>query len=258
MTTIGENLYWQKTDVYEVGKMVTLFKRISLFSILLAASHTASASLIVNGSFEQLSFTDNSNEQGQVFNTNLADFADKNGAWDVFYNLPGWQTSYGNGIELQKNVVTSSQDGDYHVELDSHISGSSNSMMTQIIDSLVIGQNYLLEFYYMPRTHSNDDNGINVYWHDANVSFDHSMQAQHVANGNRSSIPNWQLESVSFTASATEMALSFASVGRQNTLGGLVDNVSLIAVSEPPAIALALSAAAIFGFRRRQKSKIKE
>ena len=237
--------------------MVTLFKRISLISILFAASHTANASLIVNGSFEQLSFTDNSSEQGQVFSTNLADFEQKNRAWDVFYNLPGWQTSYGNGIELQKNVVTRSQDGEYHVELDSHIRGSSNSMMTQIIDSLVIGQNYLLEFYYKPRTNGNNDNGINVYWHDANVSVDQSTPAQHVANGSRSSIPNWQLQSVSFTATSTEMALSFASFGKQNTLGGLVDNVSLVAVSEPPAIALMLGAAAIFGVRRRQKLQLK-
>ncbi|WP_448552361.1 PEP-CTERM sorting domain-containing protein [Thalassotalea montiporae] len=235
--------------------MATLLKRMLIASSLLSASFAANASLITNGSFEQLLFDDSSKAQGQIFNTNLADFTQRNRAWDVFYNLPGWQTSYGNGIELQKNVVTNSQDGQYHVELDSHTRGASNSAMTQIIDSLVIGQNYQLEFYYKPRTNRDNDNAIHVYWHDADVNFDQSLQAKHIADGSRSAIPNWQLQTVQFKATATEMALSFASVGAQNTLGGLIDNVSLVAVSEPPVIALMLGGAALFGFRRRQANK---
>lgn len=235
--------------------MATVLKRILLASSLLGASYATNASLITNGSFEQLLFNDTSANQGQIFNTSLTDFSEKNSAWDVFSHLPGWQTTYGNGIELQKNIVTQSQDGQFHVELDSHINGASNSAMTQIIDSLVVGQTYQLEFYFKPRTNSNNDNGVHVYWHDANVNFDQSLQVSHIADGRSSLIPNWQQQTVQFQATATEMALSFASVGRQNTVGGLIDNVSLVAVSEPPAIALILSAIALFGFKRRKAQK---
>ena len=220
---------------------------------LLAVSGLANASLITNGSFEQLDFGDNTAIRGDISNTLLTDFENKNAAWDVFNQLPGWHTTYGNGIELQKNVVTSSQDGNHHIELDSHTQGSSNSMMTQVIDSLIIGQDYLVEFYYKPRTSGQNDNGINVYWHDANINFDQSIAAQYQANGTKQSTPDWQLQSMSFTATSTSMALSFASVGTANTLGGLVDNVSMVAqVSEPSALALLLAGMGFIHLRQRK------
>ena len=129
----------------------TLNKTILTLSLLITSSIT-NASLITNGSFEQLLFADNSTAQGLVHNINLHSFENKNSAWDIFYALPGWLTTAGNGIELQKNVVTSSFEGENHVELDSHKNGSSNSVMTQSLDSLTIGAEYLLEFSYKART----------------------------------------------------------------------------------------------------------
>ena len=214
--------------------MVALIKRVAIFVSFISMSCVAQASLIVNGSFEQVIFEDGSQSHGQVKNTNLADFQHKNKGWDIFEVIPGWFTSVGNGIEIQKNIVTRSQDGNQHVELDSHRRGGSNSMMTQTLTSLIIGDEYQLEYYYKPRTNNQNDNGINVYWFETGTSFSNSIPAIYTSDGTRRQQPNWQLQSMSFTAQATSMDLSFAATGSQNTLGGLIDNVSLVNVTQVP------------------------
>lgn len=215
--------------------MLNFINKVGLSASLIVLSTFTNATLITNGSFEQLEFADNSQSTGVVHGTNLQAYENRNSAWDVFYNLPGWVTSYGNGIELQKNVVTGSQNGLQHVELDSHQHGSSNAVMTQTLDSLTIGSNYLLEFYYKPRTNKINDNGINVFWYDSAFDFDINMQADFSTDSTRKQTPSWALQSVMFTAQAESMSLSFGAFGQQNTLGGLVDNVSLNQVNLKPA-----------------------
>ncbi|MFT6249858.1 MAG: hypothetical protein ACJAZQ_003083 [Cognaticolwellia sp.] len=225
-------------------------KILLMVSLIILCSVTH-ASLITNGSFEQL----DSSSYGKVYNTNLNDYEHKDRVWDVFIALPGWRTTYGNGIELQKDVVTNSQDGSHHVELDSHMSGGSNSVMTQSLDSLTIGAEYLLEFYYKPRTNNTDDNGIHVYWYDTAIDFDFNMQAVLTADSTKSLTIDWTLESVSLIAQSTSMDLSFSAFGRQNTLGGLVDNISLeqtTSVPEPSTIAMFFAAGFGMLFIRRR------
>ena len=207
--------------------MSSYINKMLLLVSLMVLSSISHASLITNGSFEQITFSNNSNHKGKVFNTNLSDYENKGKAWDVFTDLPGWRTTFGNGIELQKNVVTHSQDGSHHVELDSHPRNASNSVMTQSLSSLTIGAEYILQFYYKPRTNNTNDNGINVYWYDTAINFDSNMQEIFTANSISSETKEWVRQSVSITAQSTSMDLSFASFGSQNTLGGLVDNVFL-------------------------------
>lgn len=235
--------------------MSMLIKKLLLVLSLTSLSAFVNASLITNGSFEQTRFVDSSTSVGSVFGTNLQAYENKKRAWDVFYYLPGWETTYGNGIELQKNVVTRSQNGSHHVELDSHRRGESNAVMTQTLKSLIVGANYQLEFYYKPRTNNNNDNGINVFWYDTAVDFNIDMDAVLVADSTRRLTPNWALQSISFIAQAESMNLSFASFGKQNTLGGLIDNVSLkkvTAVPEPATFVIFLTAIA-FLFMRKYK-----
>jgi hypothetical protein len=235
-----------------------LYNALLAFSLINLSAFTH-GSLITNGSFEELTFLDNSTSEGIVFNTDLRTYENKNRAWDVFYRLPGWETSYGNGIELQKNVVTRSQDGSHHVELDSHPRGASNAVMTQRLDSLTIGADYLLEFYYKPRTNNNNDNGINVFWYDIAVDFDLGMEAVLKSDSTRRLTPDWALQSVSFKAKTESMNLSFASFGSQNTLGGLIDNVSLeqvTAVPEPSMFILFLTAISMIFIRQKKQRKI--
>lgn len=238
-----------------------LFKTTLSISLLLASS-IASASLITNGSFEKLVFADKSTAQGMVNKTDLQAFATKNSAWDVFYTLPGWITTAGNGIELQKNVVTRSAEGNNHVELDSHPRGSSNAVMTQTLDSLLVGAEYLLEFSYKPRTNQINDNGINVFWYDTAIDFNLTMDADLVVDGRRAQSPQWITQSIRLTAKSETMDLSFGAFGAENSLGGLVDNVSLVQVSnsratdipEPSTFALSLLGFAALVRRQQKKS----
>ena len=228
-----------------------------LLSLLLVLSSTIThATLITNGSFEQTTFDDNSISIGSVFSTNLHAYENKKRAWDVFFRLPGWETTYGNGIELQKNIVTRSQNGSHHIELDSHPRGASNAVMTQTLKSLIVGADYQLDFYYKPRTRKKNDNGINVFWYDSAIDFNFDMKAVLVADSTRRLTPNWALQSVLFTAQAQSMNLSFASFGKQNTLGGLIDNVSLQQVTpvpEPSTYIIFLMAIALLIFSQQKK-----
>lgn len=243
--------------------MLQIVKKTLLTLSLLITGSIANASLITNGSFEQLMFADNSTSQGLVHNTNLQSFENKSRAWDIFYALPGWVTTAGNGIELQKNVVTSSFEGKNHVELDSHKNGSSNSVMTQSLDSLTIGAEYLLEFSYKARTNHKNDNGINVFWYDASTDFNKNMTADFAINGRSKQSPNWSVQSVLLTAQSETMDLSFGAFGKQNSLGGLLDNVSLIKVNNGPVAeipepsVLALSLLGFAALARRQYKKAK-
>jgi hypothetical protein len=63
---------------------------------LITISSVTHASLITNGSFEQA----DSSAYGKVFNTNLNDYENKGRVWDVFIALPGWKTTFGNGINI--------------------------------------------------------------------------------------------------------------------------------------------------------------
>jgi len=230
--------------------MSTFVNKIILVLSLTFLSSFVNASLITNGSFEQTVFNDNSTSIGAVFNKNLQTYNNNNNVWDVFYQLPGWVTTMGNGIELQKNIVTQSQDGSNHVELDSHINGISNTVMTQTIESLTVGNQYLLEFYYKPRTINVNDNGINVFWYDSAIDFNLNLEAIFVADSTSLLTKDRALQSVTFTAKAQSMNLSFGSIGTQNTLGGLIDNVSLkevavaraTSVPEPSMLLLFLTA----------------
>lgn len=214
------------------------------FSTLSFFHCTANSSLLVNGSFEQVTFSDNSSVTGLIHNHDLSTYPNKNRAWDVFFDLPGWSTIFGNGIELQRNIVATPQHGSHHVELDSHRKVGANSAMNQSLSSLITGDDYLLSFYYKPRTNTTNDNGIKVFWYDDTVTFAPTMTPSLIVDSTKKLSSSWTLQSVLLTADATQMNLSFAAFGKENTLGGLIDNISLVKVNETSQ----LSIIAIFSF----------
>ncbi len=145
------------------------------------------------------------------------------GHWDVYRYLPyterghvAWYTSAGSGIELHHTgTVAQSADGTKHVELDSH-STNSNSSMTQNV--FMCPGTYELSAKYYARTSNIEDNNIEVYVDNVLMG---TLQDE------RDGI--WHDLKIPIIVGKTSMfRLTFKAGGIENSLGGLLDNVSLI------------------------------
>ena len=115
--------------------------------------------LVLNGSFEEVD-----DRIGTINGIALNALT----TWDVYESLPdgsggtSWYVDGTAGIELQyTGLVVDAQDGDYYAELDSH-GEDSNVLSVQSIE--LDGGDYELSFYYRPRTSTEGDNTVEVYF----------------------------------------------------------------------------------------------
>ena len=168
--------------------------------------------------------------------------------WQVYNSIDGWSTDSGAGIEIQSNATLGgidAQDGDKYVELDSH-GKNSNSKMSQSI--YFDAGSYKLSFYYAPRIANSNSNGIEF-----SVG-DFLLDSVSGPNGEHPRLA-WTLVQRVFNVDiAGSYDLSFAATGKQDTLGGLIDNVSVAAVPLPASALLLLGGLGAFGAMRRKKS----
>ncbi|WP_282607367.1 PEP-CTERM sorting domain-containing protein [Pelagibius sp. Alg239-R121] len=206
-------------------------------------------------------------EAGVIFTDNF-ETPVNNMNWQVYQQISGgeWTATQGTGIEIQTSgVVVQAHSGNQYIELDSDISrgGSgnpalSNSAMTRNLTGLEPG-NYLLEYFYQPRTGSQNDNTIGVYF-DGGELFSNLLDTADGAGAN-----GWIKRSVSFFVGEDNATrrLSFRAEGTENTLGGFIDTVSLqylgrsgqsiVAVTEPGSLVLFSFSLAGLGFASRRR-----
>ncbi|KQV52632.1 hypothetical protein ASC95_07335 [Pelomonas sp. Root1217] len=189
--------------------------------LALAPAFAAGPNLVVNGSFE-------------------ADAANP-GNWLIVPTLTGWVGAP--DIEVQNNFEGNvSQDGLYHVELDTF----GNSAMSQTITATGWVE---LSFWYSPRT--NVAAGSNTLGYSLG-----SLSGTLLDNVAGGSTTQWQHFSATVDLGQSGSALlRFDALGVSDQYGGLIDNVSVTAVPEPASGWLALAGGgALAGWLRRRRT----
>lgn len=200
----------------------------------LALHTTASANLVRNGSFEDVSPTPGVQTQAP-------------GSWSIYNAIDSWNTTAGSGIEVRNAVAGTASNGSNYVELDSN----GNSAMAQTILTTV-GAYYTLAFDYSGRAGVDaSSNGIDVLWNNVLLNL-----TPITASGIGLSDHVWKTYTFGVVGTGNDL-LSFRAVGTSDSLGGSLDNVKLI--PEPGVLAIFAAALAALGLaskgRRRPQAR---
>lgn len=209
-------------------------------TLLLALACTAmfaapvAAATVVNGSFE---------------NTPKAV-----GNWTVFAaGINGWDVASGSGIEIQTNATLGqidAQDGAHYVELDSHPNAQSSATNTRIQQTIAFDMGrYMLSFYFSPRVRNNAATNV--------IDFGVTSGLAASITGPSADVPYGQwtkIETIFTVGTAGDYDLYFAASGTQDTLGGLIDNVSISPVPLPASALLLLAGVGALTIARRKSA----
>lgn len=198
-----------------------MFRTMAAAMLALGLTGGAQASTIVqNGSFEDPVLT---------------------GGWDIL-TIPGWSNSSG-GVEVQQSgIVATAYDGNQIVEMD----GNTNYSIWQ--DVMLDVGSYLFSFAYYPRESNPGTNGVDFA---LGGLFSGSI------TGSSSALPpgGWTLVTQAFTVTtAGSYTLTFTGTGVSDSLGGLIDAVSIVPTVPVPAGGLLLLSAlgGVAALRRRR------
>lgn len=189
---------------------------------LAGAGAQASTNLVVNGSFE-------ATVQGA-------------NSWSTYNSLPGWTGLP--TVELRNNVAGAAYEGKNFVELDSN----RNSGIAQTIFAKGLVE---LSFFYSART------GTAAGSNDIGVSFGESFQSVVLDGVAGTSAGNdWKkFTRVIDLGNSGNAVLAFYALGKSDSYGGSLDNITVTAVPEPETYALLLAGLGLMGMVARRRNK---
>ena len=189
------------------------------------ATPAAANNLVVNGGFESANLN--------------------SGVWTLFDNdestkwnpLEGWTPFEGTKIEVRHNVVGTAYEGNHFTELDSHYHGDAEEigLFQDIVTK--IGQKYTLSFAYGPRNGVYGDNKLAVEFGEGTYE---EIDAGNSGDG-------WKIFTKTITATQEVTRLNFWSLGKRDTYGANIDDVSVITAVDVPEPFSVLGLAAIAG-----------
>jgi hypothetical protein len=222
------------------------FARLAGASLLgLAALPATAANLIVNGSFEDAIGSVIGGEVNWSIQDNPLPNDPVNGIW--YTQASG--TSFGTpGIEVQTNPTLSTIDahsGTHYVELDGNPSPGQSSIVQYF--ATIPNQQYQFSFWYSPRTGNAASNDVFVQFGSLPFVGEDSF------DGTGFTVGTWSLITYFFTATEEQSIVAFFSGPDSDTLGALIDDVSVTAVPVPAAVWLLGSAmVGLVGVSRRR------
>ncbi|NQY88105.1 MAG: PEP-CTERM sorting domain-containing protein [Colwellia sp.] len=236
--------------------MKLIIRSLILVGVFLSLS--ANAGLLVNGDFDVVDHSQSA-EIYDAYAQPYLDELDENtfNNWGLFTSIPGWTTlplmgdSYVEVLHTGANTGgVEAHSGGLFVELDLDVGGATyNSAIGQTLNDLIEGMFYELSFYYQPRTDADDDNGINAYWFEGDLSgFDLMQNIVITADSNTNEWVNvvgtdddgWKQYTGVFEATSSTMTFAFSGFGTVNGNGGFIDTASVTQVPEPSVFALML------------------
>ncbi|MBU1449527.1 MAG: DUF642 domain-containing protein [Proteobacteria bacterium] len=179
------------------------------------------------------------------------------GSWGLFNSssVTGWDSP--NLLEFQKSTLYGpAAEGSQYMELDSN-RGDGNQFVTQTF-STSIGARYTLRFAFSPRP----GHGENILEVGIGGLGDFSLLQGIMAQGSGVGLRQtaWTYYTLDFVATGSQTRIGFRDAGRDDSLGTLLDDVSVSggAASAPEPATLLLVAGPLAGLaawrRRRQKA----
>ncbi len=238
---------------------------LGLAALTVASAPAVAANLVTNGSFESSSYVSNSQfggsygGQGVTGWTGLGTGAAGGGQNLQFYYFGGTQTSVSATNQFNDPLAyfypsfsALSNDGGNFVALDGD--GNYFGQVSQTINGLTVGQNYVLKFSWGSTQLINRSGDTTEQ---LRIGFGGDTVSTGIAANPSGAFSGWYNESFTFTATSASQVLSFLSVG---TPGGLppiavLDGVSLeAAVPEPASWALMLLGFAMVGSAARRRT----
>ena len=180
-----------------------------------------------------------------------------NGRWSLFASssVSGWASN--NMLEFQSSALFGpAAEGSQYMEMDSN-RGDGNQFMTQIL-STSIGASYSLRFAFSPRPgHSQNILEVGIGGLD-----DFDLYQGIVAQGSGTGLRQtaWTYFTLDFVATSSQTRIGFRDAGSDDSLGTLLDDVSISggAASAPEPATLLLMAGPLAGmaaWRKRRRKK---